>query len=373
MQEKRINVFLQYPWKFPDSSYYKNILDIPPKDVNFVNYDPSTKSKFVGISSSRKFEYMRRVKNIIRNILNVLSIPNITIKLNSSDIDLIHCAHCLVISNKPWIVDTEVYNQLSAGGKVANSTIGKWIIKKFLESRKCKRIIAWSEDCKKTFESAFPGNRIILDKITIVPFALKAPRFKKIKSDKIRLLFVARWFDAKGGRQTLYIFDYLTRKYPNVEATFICPTPQEYKNKYANNNKIKILDIMPQEKLFSDIYPAADIFVYPGFGDSYGFAMPEALGFGLPVVTVDSFARREIIKDGENGFIVPRPKDYTDYSYMGKEMLENLIKKTSILIENRALRERMSRAGIREVKNGIFSIKKRNLKLREIYKEAISN
>jgi glycosyltransferase involved in cell wall biosynthesis len=368
---KRINVFLQYPWKFPDSSYYKNILDIPPKDVNFVNYDPSTKSKFVGISSSNKFEYMRRVKNILRNILNVLSIPNITLKLNSNDIDLIHCAHCLVISTKPWIVDTEVYNQLSAGGKVANSILGKWIIKKFLESRKCKRIIAWSEDCKKTFENAFPGNRTILDKITILPFALSVPKFKKIKSSKIRLLFVARWFDAKGGRQTLYVLDKLTRKYSNVEATFICPTPQEFKDKYANNKSIKIVDLMPQKRLFEEVYPAADIFVYPGFGDSYGFAMPEALGFGLPIVTVDSFARREIVKNGVNGFIIPRPSTFKDYSCMDQKMLDDIIKKTSILIEDNNLRHKMSMHARKEVISGKFSIKKRNEKLKEIYKEAL--
>lgn len=372
MKESKIKVYLQYPWKFPDSSYYKNFLENPAEGIEYVNFSRDKKNKMEIIGSSKKFESMRKFKNVIRKMLNIIQMPNLTFAVDPKA-DLIHCAHCLSLNKKPWIVDSEVYDRVSAGGNIAYSLIGKAIIKNRLKSKNCKRIIAWSEDCKKSFEDAFPNNPEILRKITIVPFALPTKSFKKIDhKGRIVLLFLARWFDAKGGRQTLEVFDRLTKNYKNVEALFICPIPDEYKKKYSKNPRIKILDLMPQEKLFKEIYPLADIFVYPGFGDSYGFAMPEAMAFGLPIVTVDSYARREIVQDGKTGFIIERPKSYKDYSCMDEKMLNNLVEKTSILIEDKKLRDKMGDVAMKEVKSGKFSIKNQQRLLLKIYKEALS-
>src|SRR3989339_401634 len=107
---------------------------------------------------------MRRFKNFLRKILNILRLPNLTYTFNPN-CDLIHCAHCLSLNKKPWVVDTEVWDRVSAGGKIAESKLGKWIIKNRLESEYCKKIICWSEDCKKSFEKAFLENKKVLDKI----------------------------------------------------------------------------------------------------------------------------------------------------------------------------------------------------------------
>jgi glycosyltransferase involved in cell wall biosynthesis len=367
----KLNVYLQYPWKSADSTYYKNILDCPPKGIIFLNNYGRTALKREVIGSSKKFESIRRVKNFLRRILGIIKIPNLTYTLDKN-CDVIHCAHCLSLNRKPWVVDTEVYDRIAAGYGVADSWLGKKIIKNRLESKYCKKIIVWSQDCKRTFEDAFPNNEKILSKIEIVHFAMQLLNFKKIPHKNIRLLFVARWFDAKGGRTTLEVFNRLTKKYPNVEAMFICPTPQEYKDKYSTNKKIKILDLMPQEKLFKEIYPSSDIFFYPGYGDSYGFALPEAMSFSLPIVTVDSFARREIVKDGKTGFIIPRPKNLTYENCLQEEMLQELVKRTSLLIENTQLRSKMGKAGREEVKSGLFSIEKRNKHLGKLYRESLN-
>jgi glycosyltransferase involved in cell wall biosynthesis len=58
---------------------------------------------------------------------------------------------------------------------------------------------------------------------------------------------------------------------------------------------MKLLPLMPQDKLFKEVFPKSDIFVYPGFSDTFGFALTEAISFGVPVVTVDGYSRREII------------------------------------------------------------------------------
>lgn len=367
----KIKVFLHYPWKFPDSSYYKNILNYPPKNVNYVNYSKSSKKMEV-IGSSKKFESMRVLKNRIRKVLKIFHLPNLTFTFRK-DFDLIHCAHCLSLNRKPWVVDTEVYDRIaSAGGDVANKGIGKWIIRKKLESKYCKKIIAWSEDCKKTFESIFPSNKEILNKIEIVPFAIPEVKFKKIPHKNLRVLFVARWFDAKGGRQTLEVFDRLSKIHKNIEFIFLCPTPKDLKDKYSKNKNIKIIDLVPQEKLFNEIYPSSDIFFYPGFGDSYGFAVPEALAYGLPIITTNTFAKSELVSEGKTGFLVDLPKDWKGYGDMNKNFINELVNKTSTLIKNKKILKSMSKNTIKEAKEK-FSIEFRNNKLKKIYESSIES
>ncbi len=367
---KEIKVHLQYPWKFPDSSYYKNILDFPPKNISYVNYKKNSKKMEI-IGSGRKFESMRVFKNRIRKLLRLIHLPNLTFT-TSRNFDLIHCAHCLSLNRKPWVVDTEVYDQLaSAGRNTATKGLGKAIIRNRLESKYCKKILVWSEDCKKTFEKAFHRNRKILDKMAIVPFATPPVNFKKIPHKKTRVLFVARWFDAKGGRQTLEVFDRLSKNHKNVEFIFLCPIPKEFKDKYSKNKQIKIMDLIPQEKLFKEIYPSSDIFFYPGFGDSYGFAVPEALAYGLPVITTNSFAKSELVSEGKTGFLIDLPKNWKGYAEMDETFISNLVEKTSLLIKNKKLLNKMSKNAIKESKEK-FSIEKRNEILREIYSKAIN-
>ena len=132
---------------------------------------------------------------------------------------------------------------------------------------------------------------------------------------------------------------------------------------------------MAQEKLFNEIYPISDIFVYPGYRDSFGFAMLEAMSFGIPVVTVEGFAKKEIIKDGREGFVldfsraIPKP----EMRRHSEEIVKKIVEKTGLIIKNKKLRDKMSKNCIEEIKNGKFSIKERNNKLKRIYEEALKD
>lgn len=55
-----------------------------------------------------------------------------------------------------------------------------------------------------------------------------------------------------------------------------------------------------------EYYQAADVFALPTWGDAWGLVINEAMANGLPVVTTDKcVAGLELVKDGENGYIVP--------------------------------------------------------------------
>jgi len=54
-----------------------------------------------------------------------------------------------------------------------------------------------------------------------------------------------------------------------------------------------------------------------------------------------------------------------------KEVINQLVEKISLLIEDSSLRKRMGRYGRRLVEKGKFSIKERNKKLLKIYQESL--
>lgn len=60
----------------------------------------------------------------------------------------------------------------------------------------------------------------------------------------------------------------------------------------------------------ADFYGAADIFALPTMFDPFSNATLEAMSCGLPVITTAENGVSEIIRDGENGFILRKPDDH---------------------------------------------------------------
>lgn len=92
----------------------------------------------------------------------------------------------------------------------------------------------------------------------------------------------------------------------NVGIYFIGGTPtQEYMDIVQNKTNIHFVGFKKTDEL-KKIYLAADFFVLPTREDIWGLVINEAMSYGLPVITSDKCgAGQELIKNGENGFIVP--------------------------------------------------------------------
>ncbi len=61
---------------------------------------------------------------------------------------------------------------------------------------------------------------------------------------------------------------------------------------------------VPRAELFR-FYSAADLFVYPGLGESLGMVYLEAQSCGLPVVAVATAGVPEVVADGKTGLLTP--------------------------------------------------------------------
>lgn len=60
-----------------------------------------------------------------------------------------------------------------------------------------------------------------------------------------------------------------------------------------------------EQKNLRQVYMLADVFLLPTFYDIYGMVLLEAMYFGVPVLTTLNGGANMMIKNGENGFIVP--------------------------------------------------------------------
>ena len=298
--------------------------------------------------------------------------PNIHLTHPNKKCDVIHCAHCLSLNQKkPWITDFEGLWQTTVSGK--NTFLNRKIVNRILKRENCKKIVVWTEKAKRDFIKSFPE---IEKKIEVVPFALPLQKIKRVKKDKVTLLFISRYFYEKGGLEALEIIDSLTKKHKEVFGVMISDIPQEVLQKYSKNDKIQFHSLVPHEKLMNEIYPNSDLLVYPGFSDSFGFVMPEAMSFGIPVITVNNFARKEIVEDGKTGFVVEANQKFDwgegPLKLANRErLIESLIEKTEKLIKNRQLLEKMSKECRKVIKEGKFSLKERNKKMKKIYEEAL--
>jgi len=373
---KPIKVYLQYPWKFPDSPYYKYLIDNPPEEIGYINAE---KQKGV-IVNKKLFWFSNFLKRNIRSLMDKLnlSIPNARLSPRGN-YDLIHCAHCLSKNkNKPWIADIEGEWQLYIGKKTKKS---KEKVKEILTGKNCKKIMPWAEKTKKEILKEFPE---IKDKVKVVYPAIplhKKTTSKKNKNDKITILYATRYFWIKGGIIALEVYKKLKERYGDkIELIFISDVPEKVKERYP---KLKIRNLVSNKELFK-LYEKSDIFFYPSFVDTFGFGLLEAMGFGIPIVTVNTKytkTRKEIVENNINGLLFDINSHTCEKLINQKEnmvikegeekIINQLVENCSKLIENKKLREKMSKNSMEIIKNGKFSIKERNRKLKKIYEEAI--
>lgn len=366
-----IRVHLQYPWRFPDSPYYKYLINSPPEGIEYLNI---TKQKGV-ITNKNLFRISNFLKRFIRGLLNILY-PSMANAHRSphGDYDLIHCAHCLSKNkDKPWVADMEAFWQLWVVG--ARGFKNKKKMKEILFSHNCKKLLPWTSEVRDEFLKHFPT---LGDKLEVVYPAIPSAKLKKKPHKGINLLFVGRYFYSKGGLHALEVMYRITKKFKEVNAMIVSEVPEELKKKYQSD-KIKIYGLMPQEKLLS-LYALSDIFIYPGYSDSFGFMFLESMSYGLPIVTVDGCSRKEIVTDGKEGFVVPYPSSQSLHDF-GKglegedreRVLTEIEKKVIQLIKDPKLRKEMGNRGVLQISKGRFSVESRNKKLKKIYEKAIKS
>ena len=123
-------------------------------------------------------------------------------------------------------------------------------------------------------------------------------------------------------------------------------------------DRVCFLGEVPRSELFR-YYSLADLFVFPGIGESLGMVYLEAQSCGCPVVALDGEGVRQVVRHGRTGILVSSktPEAYAEA--------------ISLMLNNQKLRDEMAIEGmrfIREERNAHIN----NLRLIELLEEIVS-
>ena len=303
--------------------------------------------------------------------------------------DLIHSTQSLLETNLPYVVDFEHAAVFSGYNQIAFSN-EKFIknLKKILENRKLKKLLPFTNAAKMSLLN-FVKSKEIEEKTEVVYLFITPPKKIKKKDDRIiKFLFIGKAFFEKGGLETLEAFNRISLKY-DVELTLVSNAPEDIKIKYEKNAKIKIMKQLPDSEV-QKLYEESNVFVFPTHYDTVGFVILEAMSYGLPIITDNSFSRPEIVENEKTGLLINAyyssfGKNYgylyptsSELSRKRKEAcmhppewyVNDLSKAMERFVLDSELRNKCSKNARKECTEGKFSPKVWKEKIKKIYTEA---
>ena len=175
------------------------------------------------------------------------------------------------------------------------------------------------------------------------------------------LLFVGRFVEEKGVRYLLEAFKLLEKDFPSLRLYLIGKGPlEDYIRQFVEarnlGQKVFLLGFVKNKEI--PLYlRAATLTVMPSCVTSYfeeqvGMVAIQSIACGTPVVSTDTGAIPEFVKEGRMGILVPE---------RNAQALAGAIKE---LLLDKDLREKMSQTGVEEVKEH-FDARKGILKVEE--------
>jgi len=144
----------------------------------------------------------------------------------------------------------------------------------------------------------------------------------------LKVIYVGRVNQAKGAYLLIDVANYFNSK----EVTFDFFGSYDETTDVVKNAPLNCVfhGHVPRQTMHK-AYTNADLLILPTLADGFGFVIPEALSYGLPVVCSRNAGASQFIKEGENGFVY----DVGNKEYL-VELLKNVVIKPNLLDQMRA-------------------------------------
>jgi glycosyltransferase involved in cell wall biosynthesis len=172
------------------------------------------------------------------------------------------------------------------------------------------RYLAVSKTVKKSlqFQGIKKNIEVVYNGVSIQKGIVK----KTEQHDPFRILSIAHPVPHKGAHHLLSVLSILKNKVEfkwTLLGWYCDSSDKKYQdffiseiNRLNLNNEIQVLGNVNN---IDEWYMSSDLLVHPSESESFGFAVAEAMSFGVPAVAFDVGALHEIIDDKINGFLIP--------------------------------------------------------------------
>ena len=331
----------------------------------------------------------RWMRSPIRGYLNRYS--------DKQECDLFEAILSPILTPHPWIGSLDSYSAAIAFhflGLPLPITVRSTYVNRLFGQDNCRQILFWSEAARKSLvEYGGVTDPRILDKaIVVYPAIREVPNDEIQYSDnQVQLLFSGDFF-RKGGANVVDTFEVLQKQFPGIKLRVCCDATTDfisdnhslklkYLEKIRSNDGIQFGRVTRQV-MIEEILPETDIYLLPTYNEAFGFAILEAMAFGIPVISTNQYAIPEIIEHENDGFLIDIsgyntqkmfrgyrvdeiPRDFHDH------INEQLVRYLTRLIESSALRKSIGMRASRTVRSR-FGFQARNETMSAVYRNAVS-
>ncbi|ABG58171.1 glycosyltransferase family 4 protein [Cytophaga hutchinsonii] len=144
------------------------------------------------------------------------------------------------------------------------------------------------------------------EKVKVNVFGAPIEKFTPLeKTDNIfRPIFVGGIGPRKGVHYLIQAWKELNLPGAELLLVGIDLFPQGWLKEQIKDANIRFVASVPHHQL-PQYYASADCFVFPSLAEGLALVQLEAMACGLPVITTPNAGAENIIKEGENGFLIP--------------------------------------------------------------------
>ncbi len=146
------------------------------------------------------------------------------------------------------------------------------------------------------------------EKLRIFPRGIETDVFGiadyRTEEDKIIFLYTGRISKDKNIDFLLELFVEMSKRHRDIEIKLAGKGPDlnELKKKFGGYKNIEFLGKIDYEKL-PEVYQNSNVFLFPSVTDTFGMSVLEAQSCGIPAVVSDKGGPKEIILNGNTGFV----------------------------------------------------------------------
>lgn len=205
----------------------------------------------------------------------------------------------------------------------------------------------------------FSHRKEVLEKVTQISQIEKTsqtPQTAQITqiSQMFTFLFVGRIVGDKGINEMVNAFKRLNEAYKDTQLILVGwfeqqldPVSEETRETIEQHPCIHAVGTKEGDELLA-YYATADCFVFPSYREGFPNTVIEAGAMGLPCIVTDINGSREIIREGENGLIIPPRDEDALYSAMLRMMTDNEERQRMAGNARRMIAERYEQGYVRQ-------------------------